>query len=104
MFHLTVFGWILFRAPDMVSFATYVRRLATAWDPAAFAAAGPAFVTLLAAAGPLAAYEFWIFRRGDLMAMRAAPAAVRAAVYLGIWFSLTLAAPTTARLFFYFQF
>ena len=102
MFHLTLFGWLLFRVEDMGQFERMVRGLANSWDH--WLSAGSIALYMAPAILPLVLYEGWQIFSGRLEAVRFAPYPVRAA-FVGLTISAVLLLNRSGNMpFIYFQF
>ena len=104
-FHLICISWLLFRADTFRQAGDLLLALLTgwsalpplaAWRPAAFALA---FYGL-----PLLAMEIWQYKSGDPLVALKAPRAVRALLYLALFYGLVIFGETHAQSFIYFQF
>ena len=99
MFGLTMFGWLLFRAPDLATVGAYLGGLATGrdWTAGPWATLGFYLAPLLA----VQAYQLWL---RDLEFLPRLPAFARLNAALFLVFSLAFLAPLTASAFIYFDF
>ncbi len=104
-FHLICVSWLLFRADTFRQAGDLLLTLLTGWSslpplavwrPAAFALA---FYGL-----PLLAMEIWQYKSGDPLVALKAPRAVRALLYLALFYGLAIFGETHAQSFIYFQF
>ena len=104
-FHLICISWLLFRADTFRQAGDLLLALLTGWSalpplavwrPAAFALA---FYGL-----PLLAMEIWQYKSGDPLVALKAPRAVRALLYLALFYGLAIFGETHAQSFIYFQF
>jgi hypothetical protein len=99
MFGLTIFGWLLFRAPDLATVEAFVRGIAAGgpW-------ATPLWGTLAFYIAPLLlvqAYQLWV---KDLEFLPRLPAFPRLNAALFLVFSLLFLAPAASSAFIYFDF
>jgi len=99
MFALTLFGWLLFRAPDLATVGGFVSGLAGngGWGAAPWAA-------LAGFVAPLLLVQAWQLRRGELEFIPPLPGFVRLNVVLFLIFSLIFLAPAAPSAFIYFDF
>jgi alginate O-acetyltransferase complex protein AlgI len=99
MFLLTMFGWLLFRAPDVGTVAAYLAGLAEgrAWTAGDWGTLGFCLAPLLA----VQAYQLW---SRDLEFLPRLPGFARLNVVLFFVFSLLFLAPVAPSAFIYFDF
>ena len=99
MFALTLFGWLLFRAPDLATVGGFVSGLAGngGWSVAPWGA-------LAGFVAPLLFVQAWQLRRGELEFIPPLPGFIRLNVILFLIFSLVFLAPAAPSAFIYFDF
>ncbi len=99
MFALTIFGWLLFRAPDLATVGGFVSGIAgnSGWGDAPWR-------TLAAFVVPLLLVQAWQLWTGELEFVPRLPAFVRLNVVLFLVFSLVFLAPSAPSAFIYFDF
>ncbi len=99
MFLLTLFGWLLFRAPDLATVNVFVSGLVAAkgWTVGSWS-------TLAFYIAPLLAVQVYQLWRRDLEFLPRLPPFARYNVALFLVFSLAFLAPLTATAFIYFDF
>lgn len=102
MFHVTCYGWLIFRARSGHQIADMTRVLATdwTWGPSAQAYAW----SLVAYALPLMVIHAIEARRGDVLFPLRIPTPVRYALYAGIFYATLLFGDFGGSEFIYFQF
>ena len=103
MFHLTCYGWLIFRADSAGTIARLSRALVNSWpgpSPHAIDLASQ----LLFYAGPLAALHAWEAWKGDLDAIPRLPLVARYATFVGLAFLTLLFGEFGGSQFIYFQF
>jgi hypothetical protein len=103
MFHLTCFGWLIFRARSARHLGELSARIVTAFDPASIDVAG-LLVPLLMYTTPLIlvhACEAW---HDDLLIVPRLPPAVRYSVYAATFYLTMLFGNYGGAEFIYFQF
>ena len=104
-FHLVCLGWLLFRADTIAQAGNMLSILLTGWTrmPAGSALAAQLFP--LAFYGlPLLAMEIWQYKSGDPLVALKAPRAVRALLFLALFYGIAIFGETHAQSFIYFQF
>ncbi len=101
-FHLTCFGWLLFRATDLAHAGRLIAALGARpfWDPSC----GPLALTLSAAALPLAAFQIYQYRRRESEVWSSWPVWGRALFYLALFYGIVLLGAPDINEFIYFQF
>jgi len=97
-FHLVCLGWVLFRADGLSQVGAVLTSLMTP------GAAGARFDSLLVYCAPVVAIDLAQCMTGDAYAVWRLPWPVRAAVYVALWFGLTVLGRFDANEFIYFQF
>ena len=103
MFHLTCYGWLIFRADSAGAIGRMSDALVTGW--ARPSASAPEYaVQLLFYAGPLMALHALEAWRNDLDAVPRLPLAVRYAVFVGLAYLTLLFGEFGGSQFIYFQF
>jgi alginate O-acetyltransferase complex protein AlgI len=103
MFHLTCYGWLIFRADSAGAIGRMSDALVRSWDRPSAGAAEYA-LQLLFYAGPLAALHAWEARRGDLEAVPNLPVVTRYAVFVALAYLTLLFGEFGGSQFIYFQF
>ncbi len=103
MFHLTCFGWLIFRADSAGQIGGLAWTLFTGFAPGA-AALRMFGVPLLAYTAPLLVVQAIEARKDDLAAVLSLPAAVRYSVYAAIFYLTVLFGDFAGSQFIYFQF
>jgi alginate O-acetyltransferase complex protein AlgI len=101
-FHLICVGWLLFRAQSMDQVWGMLSLIFTDFrvtDFSRYAGALLAFYGL-----PVAIFELWLYRRGDLASLTKVAWPVRAAVYAYVAVMILIFHPTETHEFIYFQF
>ena len=102
MFHVTCYGWLVFRARSSHQIADMTRVLATGWTWGPHA---PAYAwALVAYALPLMAIHAAEARRGDVLFTLGLPTPLRYALYAGIFYATLLFGDFGGSEFIYFQF
>lgn len=103
MFHLTCFGWLIFRAKSLAQIGALAADLVTRFHPssAALAASG---VPLLLYAGPLVAVDALEAVHDDLTVVLRWPLLVRYSVYAAMIYLIVLFGDFAGAQFIYFQF
>ena len=99
MFGLTMFGWLLFRAPDMATVGVFVGGMATAggWNEAPWG-------TLAFFVAPLLVVQAWQVRHDELEFLPRLPPFLRLNAVLFLVYSLVFLAPKAPSAFIYFDF
>jgi D-alanyl-lipoteichoic acid acyltransferase DltB (MBOAT superfamily) len=100
MFHLTCYGWLIFRADSAAAIARMTHGLGV-WNGRDTAALG---LELLLYAAPLLAVHGWEAWRRDLNAVPSLPLVARYVVYVGLAFMTLLFGEFGGSQFIYFQF
>ncbi len=103
MFHLTCYGWLIFRAKSIAQVGDLTAALVTRFDPsvAALSACG---VPLLLYAGPLLAVHAFEAAHDDLAVVFRWPLLVRYSVYAAMIYLIVLFGDFAGAQFIYFQF
>src|SRR5690606_38299947 len=102
MFHLTCYGWLIFRSADLAAIGRMTGALLAGWAPGPYT--GPYALQLLFYAGPLVllhGLEAW---RGDLLAVPRLPVVPRYALYVALAYLTLLFGQFSGAQFIYFQF
>lgn len=102
MFHVTCFGWLLFRADSVHQVWTMLVRIATNFQMTPFALT--TFSSILFYAGPLMLFETWLELRRDMTALIRLQWAPRAIAYAYCVTMLAFLPPPVLHEFIYFQF
>ncbi len=103
MFHLTCYGWLIFRADSAAGIGRMTEALVTGWfQPSQ--AAGDHALQLLFYAGPLVAVHAWEAWRRDLEAVPKLPLVARYAVLVALAYLTVLFGEFGGSQFIYFQF
>ena len=102
MFHLTCLGWILFRAQSLDAAGILVWKLLTDWSMSP--GVGVELGALAAYSALMVLMQVFQYRNGNLSAVLGWPPAARAALYVVMYLSLTLAGAYDGPSFIYFQF
>ena len=102
MFHLTCLGWILFRAQSMADLSVIGGKLFTDWGASAQLSAD--LTALAAYSGLMILLQVMQYRAADQLVVFRWPTALRAALYVVMYCSLTLAGAYDGPQFLYFQF
>lgn len=101
-FHLVCLAWVFFRAESLEGAIQILAGIGKAWHPTDFVLTT---VTLMAFfLGPLLAFEYWLERQGDSMALLKVSWPWRAALYVYIVLMLACFAAPEPVEFIYFQF
>ena len=103
MFHLTCYGWLIFRAASVGQVATFSRLLAVDWR------LGPhtvdaLLVPLIRILAPLLAVHLYQARKGTELAVLNLPVLVRYALYGAVFYFVLLFGDFEGTQFIYFQF
>ena len=101
MFHLTCFGWLLFRAVSTEQIISMLGALVTLSAPGPTMSGLPA---LAWGAGLLVAVQLWQLYKADLLALFRLPLVARGSAYIVLLYSCYFLARGTAQQFIYFQF
>jgi D-alanyl-lipoteichoic acid acyltransferase DltB (MBOAT superfamily) len=103
MFHVTCYGWLIFRADSMTQVARFTRALFTDFVTSASTISGLAAPWLQVLA-PLFAIHIYQARKGSEAAPAAWPFAARCALYGAVGFLILLFGDFGGAQFIYFQF
>jgi hypothetical protein len=103
MFHLTCYGWLIFRADSAAAIGRMTDALLRGWARPSASAAEYA-LQLLFYAGPLAALHGWEAWRRDLEAVPTLPLLARYAVFVALAYLTLLFGEFGGAQFIYFQF
>ena len=103
MFHVTCYGWLIFRAESMMQVARFTRVLFTEFVTSASTVSGLA-VPWLQIVAPLLAVHIYQARRASESAPAAWPFAARCALYGAVGFLILLFGDFGGAQFIYFQF
>jgi D-alanyl-lipoteichoic acid acyltransferase DltB (MBOAT superfamily) len=103
MFHLTCYGWLLFRARSVGQIASMTAALVTGWARPSETAAAHA-IALAAYATPLLVVHAWEAWRDDLEAVLRLPLLPRYSLYVALAYLLVLFGAFEGSQFIYFQF
>ena len=103
MFHLTCFGWLIFRAPSFSKLRELTGSLFTRFAPASVDVTG-LLVPLLVYTGPLIVVHLLEARADDVLAVPRLPAALRYTIYVGTLYLILLFGNFGGSDFIYFQF
>jgi len=103
MFHLTCYGWLIFRADSAATIAGMTGALFTNWATP-LPRAGDLALRLLFYAGPLVAVHAWEAWRRDLNAVPRLPLVARYAVCVALAYLTVLFGQFGGSQFIYFQF
>jgi hypothetical protein len=103
MFHVTCYGWLIFRADSMTQVARFTRALFTDFVTSASTISGLAAPWLQVVA-PLFAIHIYQARKGSEAAPAAWPFAARCALYGAVGFLILLFGDFGGAQFIYFQF
>lgn len=103
-FHLICISWLLFRAGTGAQAGQMLHSLLTCWAWPPLKAALPMLTALAFYGAPLLLIEAWQYKSGDPLVIMKAPRAVRALVYLLLFYSLAVFGESHAQSFIYFQF
>jgi alginate O-acetyltransferase complex protein AlgI len=102
MFHFVCLGWLFFRAESIHQATTMLSTFGESWHVTEFALftfGSMAFYVL-----PLLAFEWWLEKKGDLLALTKVAWPVRAAIYIYIALMLFFFPSPVQNEFIYFQF
>ena len=103
MFHLTCYGWLIFRADSIGGIARMTSALATGWGLTS-TTAGLHALQLLFFAGPLVVLHAWEAYRRDPLAVPTLPVVLRYAVFVALGYLTVLFGEFAGAQFIYFQF
>ncbi len=103
MFHLTCYGWLLFRARSAGQIASMSAALVAGWGHGAAPALNHA-ATLAFYAAPLVLLNLWEWLRDDLDAVQRLPLVPRYGVYVCLFYLTLLFGEFGGSQFIYFQF
>jgi alginate O-acetyltransferase complex protein AlgI len=103
MFHVTCYGWLLFRAASVAQVAELSQALVTSWAPTALTWKSLA-LPLLQIAAPFLLVHVLQARRGSELAPMQLPLAARYAVYGAVFLLVLLFGDFQGAQFIYFQF
>ena len=103
MFHLTCFGWLIFRAHSLAAIGTLTASLATRFSPT-LEAARTLGLPLLGYILPLLVLHALEARRDDLAVVFRWPALVRCSVFVLLGYLVVLFGEVSGTQFIYFQF
>jgi len=103
MFHLTCYGWLIFRAPSFHQLGTLSASLLFHFSPASLDIDG-LLVPLLLYTVPLLLVHAWEARADDVLVVPRMPAAVRYTVYAATMYLIFLFGNFGGSDFIYFQF
>ena len=101
-FHLVCVGWLFFRADSIEQAWALLSRFTVNWHWTPFASYGFSLGAFFMV--PLLAFEIWVERRGDLLALTKVHWLPRTLVYLFVLLALIYFAPDRPSEFIYFQF
>ena len=101
MFHLTCYGWLIFRAESATQIGRLTAALAGGWTAAP---SSEQLWSLAFYATPLILLHGWEARRGDLFAVPRMPLVPRYAVYVAMAYLTLLFGEFSGSQFIYFQF
>ena len=103
MFHLTCFGWVIFRAPSLRDLAALTRALFTRFAPATIDVAGM-LVPLALLVAPLLVIHAIEARADDVLVVPRLPVSLRYTVYAATLYLILLFGNFGGSEFIYFQF
>jgi D-alanyl-lipoteichoic acid acyltransferase DltB (MBOAT superfamily) len=103
MFHLTCYGWLIFRAPSFGKLRELSASLFTGFAPASADVTG-LLVPLLVYTGPLLVVHLLEARADDVLAVPRLPVALRYTIYVGTAYLILLFGNFGGSDFIYFQF
>jgi len=101
-FHLVCLTWLFFRADSLAQAGSMLLALGGGWQLDAFAQF--ALATMAFYLVPLLAYEIWVERKGDLLALTEVRWQYRAGVYIYLTLMLLYFSAPVQNEFIYFQF
>jgi alginate O-acetyltransferase complex protein AlgI len=101
MFHLTCYGWLIFRADSAAQIGRMSTSLVTTWGAGA---RWPEVWPLLGYVTPLLLLHGWEAWRGDLLAVSKLPLLLRYAIYVALAYLTVLFGEFAGSQFIYFQF
>ena len=102
MFHWVCFGWLLFRLESIRDLPVMLCRLVTEWDFSG--GVGAALAALAGYSALVIIIQFTQYLKKDLLVVQRFPAWLRVALYVVMYFSLTIGGAFDGRQFIYFQF
>ena len=102
MFHLTCLGMMLFRVQSVGEMSVIGRNLFSSWDYSSAAGADLLYVVLYSSL--LLVVQIFQYRTGNLLIVLRWPAALRTALYVAMYLSITLGGSYDGPQFIYFQF
>jgi alginate O-acetyltransferase complex protein AlgI len=103
MFHLTCYGWLIFRAPSAAKIGELTRSLTGRFAPSTIDATG-LLIPLLLYAVPLVLVHVYEARRGDVLAIPQSALVARYSVYAAALYLIFLFGNFGGADFIYFQF
>jgi alginate O-acetyltransferase complex protein AlgI len=103
MFHITCYGWLIFRAHSTSQVVEFTRALVSDWHAGPETVAGLA-LPLLRLVTPLALIHLYQARKGTELAVLNLPVALRYAVYGAVIYLVLLFGDFEGTQFIYFQF
>ena len=103
MFHLTCYGWLIFRADSAATIGRMTEALLVGWSRPS-SAAGEYVLQLLFYAGPLVAVHAWEAWHDDLAAVPKLPLVARYTICVGLAYLTVLFGEFGGSQFVYFQF
>ena len=101
-FHLVCLGWLFFRAASVADAVEMLRSFGNPWQLSNMALTIAGLLAFYLT--PLILFEWWIEKRGDLLALTKVKWPLRAAAYAGIILMLLYFAAPIRNDFIYFQF
>lgn len=101
-FHLVCLTWLLFRAQSMSQAGEMLYRLGQDWSFTPLTAYTLGMLATIAS--PLLLFEFWVEKKGDLLALTRIHWLLRAAVYALLILYMLYLTPERSSEFIYFQF
>jgi alginate O-acetyltransferase complex protein AlgI len=102
MFHLTCFGWLLFRAQSMTQVYQMLVQMATHWSMTPFA--WHCLFAVVFFCGPLFVLEWWMDRKDDMLLALRWHWILRCFLYIYFALMLTFFSAEIPHEFIYFQF
>jgi len=103
MFHVTCYGWLIFRAGSMHQVVAFTRLLVTDLRPAANTI-DSLLIPLLQIVVPFLAVHIYQARRGTDLAVLTLPVPIRYALYGAVFYLVLLFGDFEGAQFIYFQF
>jgi D-alanyl-lipoteichoic acid acyltransferase DltB (MBOAT superfamily) len=103
MFHVTCYGWLIFRAESVSQLARFTRLLFTSLTPS-MSTIDSLLLPMLMVVAPLLAIHIYQARKGSEMAPLAWPLAARYALYGAVFYLVLLWGDFEGAQFIYFQF